>query len=131
MKRVKPALGSTAYVRERVAGRRGHVARALGHAAADLVGRVAHRPAHLPRQLLAELGLPGLHRRDEARDDRLALGEGRLAPRALRDARRVECRRDLCAVGERALDIDPSVDGRDGLEGHGSNDLEIPVQFPV
>src|SRR2546430_796386 len=79
----------------------------------------AGRPAHLPRQLLAELGFLRLHRRDESGDDRLALGELRVAPRALARARRIERRRDLRGLGERALDIHAAVDRGDGAEGRG------------
>jgi hypothetical protein len=92
-----------------------HVARALLEAA-DLARALADRPAHLPGDLLGDLGLPGDEGVDRLAQQGLALGERHVLPGGLRLARALDRGLDLGVRRQRPFDIDAAVGRRDAFQ---------------
>ena len=107
-------LGAGVEIRERLRRDGDHVARALERAA-HFVGRVTRGPAHLPGELFGDLRAALLELVAEAREDRGAFGERRIAPVDEGVARRAQGFVDLLRGRERALDVDAPVHRAHGL----------------
>ncbi len=107
------------HVGETIRRQRHHRLGALAHAL-HFRRRVAHRPAHLARELCADLLLPRQHRGDEAAADRDAARERHGAPRALGLTRGGEHNGDRGAARKRTPRDDAAVDRRDDFDfvGH-------------
>ena len=113
--RSKPALLARPDRGERLGRDAEHIAGALLEAA-DLAGRVANGPAHLPADLGGDLLCLGDEGVDRLAEHRAALLDRPRAPRDLGGAGGVERAVDARGGVERPLHVDPAVDGAHGLE---------------
>src|SRR5262249_54450864 len=95
--------------------------------AAHLARRILDRPTHLPRDLARDFGGMALEGGDEALDDGAALGDPGLPPGGLRTARRPEGMLDLAWGRQGPLNIEPSVDRREGLKYPRHEVCPLPV----
>ncbi len=85
--------------------------------AGDLAGRLRDGSAHLPGDLLGDLGLLGDEGIDGAAAQLLPAGQRDLSPGGGRLTPTRQRRVDLARAGQRALHVDAAVDRRDALQG--------------
>ena len=102
------------HIGQRAFGNRDHVTRAITEAA-QLARAIAHRPAHLPRQLRHDLGLHRQHRVDRSAAEGGALADRRALPGQLCGLGRLQSSGDGGVAGRSAFDMDAAVHGRDQL----------------